>query len=481
VSEPRDELDSWLSVQVQPLLPPPGTFERVSRQARRRRTRRAILAAAGAAAIVAVAAVVIPEVAIPALETGRQVTAAGVSPSPAARPQHPRPQASSPAPAPTATPTAQPAGAVAPPPLSVTFVGVSTGWVMGQAVPAGQCDRPAAPGCVVLQRTDAGGAAWRAVTPPPTHGPAGATGVSQVRFLTLDDGWAFGPQLWATHDGGQTWTPIPTHGLRVTALETRGQQVFAVWARCTGTGSDFASHCTGFTVYSSPAGSDNWAPASATLIAGTGAADGAASLMLTGTTAYLLGPAGNLLAGPLTGASLQPVQQAAATPGGTATPSSAATPPGGTAALPCAAGPAQTDGQPSRALLAAGASAAGGLDLLCTGASVSGQQSKTVYASPDGGQTWRRAGQAPAAGTAFFLSGSPSGTLVLATSRGIEVSADGGASWSAASGAVPPGGFVYAGMTTDAQGVAVPADRAQHAVWFTYDGGRTWQPSSVSA
>ena len=454
MSEPRDELDSWLNVQVQPLLPPPGTFERVSRQARRRRTRRAVLAAAGAVAITAVAAVVIPQVAIPALQTGRQVSAAGVTHSPAASAQHPSPLASSPAPAPTPT---GPAGlAAAPPPLSVTFVGVSTGWVMEQAIPAGQCDRPGAPDCVVLQRTDTGGVAWRTVSPPPAHGPAGATGVSQVRFLTPSDGWAFGPQLWATHDGGQTWTQIPTGGLRVTALETRGQQVFAVWARCTGTGPGFASHCTGFTVYSSPAGSDSWAPAATTVTACPGPAGGAASLLLTGTTAYLLAPAGSLLAGPLAGASLQPVQQA-----------------------PCAAGPAQTDGQPSRALLAAGASASG-LELLCTGPSAGGQQSKTVYASADGGQTWRRAGLAPAAGTAFFLSGSPSGSLVLATSLGIEVSADGGASWSAASGAMPPGGFAYAGMTTDAQGVAVPADPSQHAVWFTYDGGRTWQRSPVS-
>jgi photosystem II stability/assembly factor-like uncharacterized protein len=458
VSEPRDELDSWLNVRVQPLLPPPGTFERVSRQARRRRTRRAVLAAAGAVAIAAGTAVVIPRVAIPALQTGRQVSAAGVTHGPAASAQHPRPPASSPAPVPTPT---GPAGlAAAPPPLSVTFVGVSTGWVMGQAIPAGQCDRPAAPDCVVLQRTDTGGAAWRTVNPPPAHGPAGATGVSQVRFLTPSDGWAFGPQLWATHDGGQTWTQIPTGGLRVTALETRGQQVFAVWARCAGTGPGFASHCTGFTVYSSPAGSDSWAPAATTVTAGPGPAGSAASLLLTGTTAYLLAPAGSLLAGPLAGASLQLVQQA-------------------TAAPPCAAGPAQADGQPSRALLAAGASA-GALELLCTGPSAGGQQSKTVYASADGGQTWQRAGLAPPTGTAFFLSGSPSGTLVLATSLGIEVSADGGASWSAASGAMPPGGFAYAGMTTDAQGVAVPADPSQHAVWFTYDGGRTWQRSPVS-
>jgi photosystem II stability/assembly factor-like uncharacterized protein len=461
VSEPRDELDSWLSVQVQPLLPPPGTFERVSRQARRRRTRRAALAAAGVVAIAAVTAVVIPQVAIPALETGRQVSAAGVTHGPAS-PRHPSPLTSSPARAPT---PAGPAGLpAAPPPLSVTFVGVSTGWVLGQAIPARQCNQAAAPDCVVLQRTDTGGAAWRTVSPPPAHGPAGDTGVSQVRFLTLSDGWAFGPQLWATHDGGQTWTQIPTGGLRVTALETRGQRVFAVWARCTGTGQNFASHCTGFTVYSSPAGSDSWAPAATAVSAGP--AGSAASLLLTGTTAYLLGPTGNLLAGPLTGTGLQPVQQATGTPGGTAAP-------------PCAAGPAQADGQPSRALLAAGASA-GDLDLVCTGPSAGGQQSKTVYASADGGQSWRRAGLAPAAGTAFFLSGSPSGTLVLATSLGIEISADGGASWSAASGAMPPGGFAYAGMTTDAQGVAVPANPSQHGVWFTYDGGRTWQRSPVS-
>jgi len=464
VSEPRDELGSWLSVQVQPLLPPPGTFERVSRQARRRRTRRAVLAAAGGVALAAVAAVVIPQVAIPALETGRQVSAAGVSHRPPASPQHPTPLASSPGPTPA--PAGPPAAPADPPPLSVTFVGVSTGWVLGQAIAAGPCDRPAAPDCVVLQRTDTAGAAWRTVSPPPTHGPAGATGVSQVRFLTPSDGWAFGPQLWATHDGGQAWTRIPTGGLRVTALETRGQRVFAVWARCTGTGADFASHCTGFTVYSSPAGSDGWAPVSATVTAGPGAGGSAASLLLTGTTAYLLAPAGNLLAGPLTGASLPPVQPGTATPGALATP-------------PCAAGPAQPDGQPSRALLAAGA-APGALDLLCAGPSAGGQQSKTVYASSDGGQTWRRGGQAPAAGTAFFLSASPSGTLVLATSLGIEVSTDGGASWTAASGATPPGGFAYAGMTTDAQGVAVPAGPSQHAVWFTYDGGGTWQRSPVS-
>jgi hypothetical protein len=164
--------------------------------------------------------------------------------------------------------------------------------------------------------------------------------------------------------------------------------------------------------------------------------------------------------GPLAGTSLRPAAE-------TARPASA----------PCLPGPAQPDGQPSGALLA---SASSSLYLLCTGPSAGGQQSKAVYTSANGGHTWQRTGQAPAAGTAFCLSGSPSGALVLATSQGIEVSADGGAGWSAAGGTTPPGGFAYAGMTTTAQGVAVPAGHSQHAVWFTYDGGSTWQRSRVS-
>jgi hypothetical protein len=462
VPEPHGEPGTWLGVRVEPLLPPPGTFERVSTRARRLRTRRAVLAAAGALAIATVAAVVVPQLVIPAPGTGRQANAAGALPSASAVPRNAATGAAGSPPAPATA--GQPLPAASPPPLSVTFVGAATGWVMGQSLSAGQCDQRAAPACIVLRRTDSGGATWRTVHAPPAHGPAGPTGVSQIRFLTRSDGWAFGPQLWATHNAGRTWTRIGTGGLRVTALEARGRRVFAVWARCTGTGAGFASRCTSFTVYSSPAGGDAWAPALAAPVAAPGPAGGAASLLLTGTSAYLLTPAGALFAGPLTGESLQPIQQATGAAGKLPAP-------------PCPAGSPQPGGQPSGALLAAGPPP--GLDLLCTGPSAGGRQPKTIYASPDGGRTWRRTGRAPAAGTASFLSASPSGALVLATSLGIEVSTDGGATWLAAPGAMPAGGFAYAGMTTDAQGVAVPAGPAEHTVWLTYDGGRTWQPSAA--
>ena len=103
-----------------------------------------------------------------------------------------------------------------------------------------------------------------------------------------------------------------------------------------------------------------------------------------------------------------------------------------------------------------------------------------MYSSGDGGQNWQRTGTAPTAGTATSLSGSLSGRLLLATSQGIETSADGGASWTTAGGTQPPGGFGYVGMTTASQGFAIPADPGQHALWFTYDGGQSWAASPVS-
>jgi len=76
-----------------------------------------------------------------------------------------------------------------------------------------------------------------------------------------------------------------------------------------------------------------------------------------------------------------------------------------------------------------------------------------------------------------------SGTNVLATTRGIDVQLAGSTAWQAATlnGPMPAGGFGYAGMTTDAQGVALPADPRAGTVWFTFDGGKTWTPTPISS
>jgi len=113
-------------------------------------------------------------------------------------------------------------------PSSVTFVGTDTGWLIGQAGTPGHC---ATEFCTSVARTDDAGESWTGVPAPLTGADDSATGVSQIRFLNLDDGWAFGPQLWAPpHDGGQTWAQVGTHGQRVTDLETVGDRVFAASA-----------------------------------------------------------------------------------------------------------------------------------------------------------------------------------------------------------------------------------------------------------
>jgi hypothetical protein len=464
VTDPRDDLDAWLKAQVHPLPPPPGTFELIRKRARRRKLTRAVVTAAGAAAAIAIIAAV-PTLLIPRLQLGPGPTQSGAAAGQTqdASPAHPSASPSTPAPAPAVAPPPVPANFAA---TSVTFIGTLTGWVLGQAGVPGHCPI-VAQDCTSIARTDNGSATWYGVPAPVTGAPDGAAGVGQIRFLGRNDGWAFGPELFATHDGGHTWMKISTGGLRVTALEARGDRVFAVWARCTGTGSGFAAHCTSFAVYSAAAGGDQWTPvtgASAGIRSGAtagtspGGTAGSASLLLTGTRGYLLTPAGDLISGPVSGlGAWQPLVTA---PAGAA----------------CTAGAAQPDGQPAGEMLAA--TGPSGLVLVCTGQASAGSQPKTVYTSADNGTTWQRAGTPPTAGTATSVAGTPS-AIILATSLGIEVSADGGATWAAARGTLPAGGFAFVGMTTPSQGVAVPADPSQHAVWFTMDGAQTWQASPI--
>jgi hypothetical protein len=465
MDEHRDDIDTWLEERVTPLLPRPGTFDQIRRRARRRKLRQAAMAAAGAALVVA-AAVVVPRVVLSGHVGGTPIAQSG-SPTPVQHnspsPAHPSPSVTSGPQSASPTPTPTPASASVPPNFaasSVTFVSTSTGWVIGQAGTPGQCGPPKPYVCTSLAATGDAGHTWRGMPAPVTGAPGGATGVSQVRSLNGLSGWAFGPQLYATHDGSQTWTRIPTHGMRVTGLETVNGVAFAIWARCAGTGPDFAGDCTGFSLYSSPAGQDAWTPvAGATGLSAPAGAPGSAQLVLTGGRGYLLAPDGHLFSGPVASpARWRPVS----------TP------------LPCAPGAAEVGGHPLRAMLA---STGPGLVLLCAGQGSGVTQARTLYYSADRGRTWNPAGPAPSRGTAMSLSGTPDGPVLVATSDGIHVSVNapgsGTLSWRTARGAAAHGGYSYVGMTTSAQGVAVPANVGLDAVWFTYDGGVHWQKSPV--
>jgi len=489
VNNHRDEIDLWLDAEVEPLAPPPGTFERVRSLARHRKAARAVGAAAGAAVIVAGLAIT-PLVAGTLLHqpAGRSSSGAVVSSQPT------RPVSSGPGPGNGSTaansasvaPTPVPASSLSPGgssgqrvpagfrPTSVTFIGTHTGAAIGQAGRPGSCGPPAAAVCTSLAGTSDYGQTWYGISAPVTGGPAGPAGVSGLRFLDASNGWAFGPELWVTHNGGAHWRRVPTHGLRVTSLETAGDRAFAIFASCAGSGADFAAQCASFRIFSASARSDNWRPvagAAGDLKAAANAAGQSASPSLVlaagpvsgpaAGTGYLLAPSGVLLSGPLTGAPWTVAGQA-----------------------PCKSAAALRGGRPATAVLASGSSE---LFVACTSAAAPGSRryEKTVYASADGGKSWQQAGTVSGPGIATSLAAAQGGRVVLATTTCIDVSADGGANWrqvyaSPPGAAAGRGGFSYVGMTDQQHGVAVPADAGLHEVLITVDGGSHWRPSVIS-
>jgi hypothetical protein len=470
----RDPVDDWLNAQVEPLAPAQGSFERIRRRARRRKARRAAASAAGAAIVLA-AAVTVPKIATSlqsqASRPSRPVAVGSPSVSAGPRPTGmgdgtPSSGPSSVAPPSTSRLSAAGSGQPVPPnfqPTSVTFVGPAIGAVIGQAGNPGHC---ATAYCTSLAGTSDYGSTWYGVSAPKTGEPDGSFGVGRVRFLNTSDGWAFGPQLWVTHDGGATWTQENTGGQRVIGLETAGNRAFAVLAKCTGSGPDYAAKCTAVSLYTSGASSDQWQPVSGP-VSGLGPPAGqetpvSASLVLTGTQGYLLAPSGELLTGPLTGGAWTVASDQA----------------------PCLPGLPWPDGEPTGALLAANAS---GLVLVCTSATdtAANTQVKSIAESSNDGVTWSSHQPVTAQGIATSVATQGQGSLVaLATDTGIYLSS-GGSDWQLAQGspggaAADEGGFSYVGMTTPLDGVALPADPGLHEVFITTDGGSTWQPHAVS-
>jgi hypothetical protein len=448
MTEPRDELGAWLGEPVEPLPPPPGTYERIRRRARRRKRNQAIAATAVAAAVVAglVALPKLTGVLFPG-SRGGQVTAADrqVRPPQAATGLHNKL---------TPVPTVMGRGQPLPKsfePVSATFVGLDTGWALGTL--STPC---AGPGCLALARTDNTGASWYSVPAPATAAATAATGVSQVRFLNRDDGWIFGPELWWTSDGGQAWQRADTGGMRVVSLEAVRDRAFAVFARCPASRSSIpgggASRCTSYQLYWAPAGSPRWRR-----VPGATAGPGTAAVILGRDTGYLLGVNGSTVtlsrgpAGDGSGWAALP----SPCRGGASTSGNGAAAPGG--ALLATAGP-------------------GSVLAVCD----AGGPAKQILASSDGAASWRPSGTAAFPGTAFSMAAAPGGTmLVIAASTGLYLSGDGGASWRLALTG-PPGGFGYVGMTDVLQGFAIPVSHRGKGILFTTDGGSSWRWSTVA-
>ncbi|HEX9033878.1 MAG TPA: hypothetical protein VF834_18720 [Streptosporangiaceae bacterium] len=466
MTEPRDPIESWLSTDVELLSPPPGAFQAVARRARRRKVLRAASSVAGAAVIIAGVAV-LPRIAS-GIFSGQTGPARVVVPSsqssgtlPGHRTANPWPRTSSPVSLPASHgPALSSVGTGAGPaagfrPSSVTFVGTSLGAVIGEA--GSSCG--AGP-CVVAAGTPDYGRRWYKIGSPAAGPPSGSTGVSQIRFLDPVNGWAYGPALYATHNGGVTWKAVDLPG-RVIDLSTVSGRAFAVVATCAGNGPDYAAQCTSFALYSAPSASDQWRRvrgAAAALVAVPG------GLQLTRSQGYVLA-GGHLFTGPVTGGAWHQVR---------------VTQPG---APPCLlGGQNQAAGQRPALIAPAGSE----LFLACAGSSASPASSAgqpgplTLYLSADSGQAWQAQGTIAAHGTATSLAAIPGAAIVLATTSGLYYSYD-ARHWQQGTiaGGAPQGGFRFVGMTNAQQGVAVPSDSGGHRLFITGDGGRTWQPSPI--
>lgn len=133
-------------------------------------------------------------------------------------------------------------------PSSVTFVSQSDGFVLGTTK---SCNTTA---CASIVTTTNNGASWQQMPSPPapflsrSSALGSSVGISQIRFANVDNGWAFGPSLYATHTSGASWqqVQIPIPG-KITALATAGGKVFAIVTNCT----NQTSSCTSSLISSS--------------------------------------------------------------------------------------------------------------------------------------------------------------------------------------------------------------------------------------
>ena len=372
------------------------------------------------------------------------VAAATPTPAPSTSLSKPTPAPSVVAVAPSPSPTPSPTSSDVVPadfqPLSVTFVSADMGWVLGSA----SCG---ANTCPIIVRTLDGGRTWTRIAAPATSlDYAGdyqaGSGVSGLRFADPLDGWAYGPGLWATHNGGKTWKQLTIPGLpngAVAALEASAGAVQVV---------AYDGNTT-FRIASSPVVSDALRVSTLSVPVGAGPVP-EVQLVLQGQAGWVLENDRVVTAGArLVGGTWEAWQP------------------------PCldALGPATLAAANARELNAV-------CEFGVWGPAPGDQQGQHLYRSSDGGQTFVETGPQLAVSGPIAA---PSASTIVAGGDGSQVviSVDGGLTWSAASFPAQSTSFYvrYLGFTTATQGVLIASDPGSRThVLMTRDVGRTWTP-----
>jgi len=335
--------------------------------------------------------------------------------------------------------------------LSASFVSASAGWLL--ATPC--ADQVATCRTVVMRETADGGRTWFAVPAPDAppadmfQGSPPTNAVGAIVFTGGGKGWAFGPALWQTRDGGATWQKMSVPGGPVQDLAVAGERVLAVTGRC-GAGGWACS----FRVYSAAAGSDDWAA----VPGAAGAGVSSARLVVSGGVGYVFATTADLGPPLLLGGLVNGSARWRPMP------------------VPCR-------GTWSGALAAV---PGGWLFLGCGTEPGAGNQLKTAWVSGDGGRNWRAVASPPFGGYLDGASMSPGGTIFLSGSRmDLYISRDRGRSWDESPSLEYAAGLAGAGLSlagstiTDTSGFAVQEGADQQQIWLTSDGGRHWIPVTV--
>jgi hypothetical protein len=161
---------------------------------------------------------------------------------------------------------------------SQSWVSADRGWLLGTA----DCAQGS---CTTVVGTSNGGTSWQ------TLGTLGApltnedaSGVTELVFADALHGWAYGPALWATSDGGATWQRQASPGASggpVIALAGDADAVYAAVSAC-----QFGWGLTGCksraTLWRTTPGAGSWTPVSVKLPVTI-----QATLAVHGTVAYL--------------------------------------------------------------------------------------------------------------------------------------------------------------------------------------------------
>lgn len=339
-------------------------------------------------------------------------------------------------PSPTASPSAAgPAGGPVPKgfaPASVTFVSLQAGWVLGATCPT----------CTAsLLRTRDGGKSWASIPGPPTSlAPGGGTGVRKVRFADLDNGWAFDPDLWVTHDGGAHWAR-PT-------LPVAGSPSVSDLAASGGLAHAVAIDGSVFDILTTPAGRDAWQIWPTKLPIGAGPVP-AAQVVLQGGSGWVLQNDRTVVNGArLAGGAWVPWQ-----------------PP---CANPSVGGPATLAASTPADLVAA-----------CSEGRFSGPAVDVrVFLSTNGVTFPAQGTVVPSATDAQGAASPVPSTILVADAGRLVASFDRAATWRTVFSGSSNQGWEDLGFTSSTQGVVVETGQGTQpgALLMTHDGGHSWVP-----